>query len=188
MRKVILLEHISLDGFMAGPKGEMDWIRLDEAIWGHVEKLQETADAAIYGAKTFKMMEYYWPTAAEQAGASEHDINHSRWVNAAQKIVFSRTLNETAWANTTFVRGTPADEIAKLKQQPGQDMLLIGSASLASTFIREGLVDEYWLNLNPVVLGGGTPLFQDGKDKADLKLLDSTVFPMGSIGLHYARA
>jgi len=100
VRKIILLEHLSLDGYLAGPKGEMDWIRVDDELWQHMHPIIDEADAVIWGRVTYQMMHGYWPTAADSPNASEHDKHHGRWVNAATKIVFSNSLQGSTWPNT----------------------------------------------------------------------------------------
>ena len=187
MRKISLLEHVSLDGFMAGPNGEMDWIRVSDDMFDAGARITDAADTAIYGRVTYEMMAGYWPTAAEQPGAGRHDIEHARWVNAATKLVFSRTMESSDWANTVFVKDDIASTIEAMRQQPGKNLVLIGSASLAREFIRLGLVDEYWINVNPVVLGGGIPLFPDVGARTDMSLVESIVFGSGVVGLHYEK-
>jgi dihydrofolate reductase len=188
MRKVTMLEHVSLDGFMAGPNGEMDWIHVDEEMFDAGLRLTDAADTAIFGRATYQMMQSYWPTAADRPGASRHDVAHGRWINAATKLVFSRTLQASDWQNTTFVSGDVAATIEGMKQQPGKNLVLIGSAGLARQFIALGLVDEFWINVNPVVLGGGVPLFPGEGKRSDLTLLESVPFASGVIGLHYEKA
>ena len=188
MRKVILLMHVSLDGFVAGPNGEMDWIRLDDELFDDVAAVAQTADTALYGRVTYQMMEAYWPTAGDSPDASKHDIEHSRWANEALKLVFSRTLTTTTWQNTRIVHDHIAEEIGKLKAQPGKNLLMLGSASTAHTFMRLGLIDEFYINLNPVVLGGGLPLFADLQDKLEMELVSAKSYPSGMVGLHYRRA
>jgi dihydrofolate reductase len=180
--------HVSLDGFVAGPNGEMDWIRLDDELFDDVNEITATADTALYGRVTYQMMEAYWPTAADSPTATRHDIEHSRWANQALKLAFSRTLERTEWQNTRIVRDDISAEIARLKQQPGKNLLMIGSPSLAHTFTRLGLIDEYRLNVNPVVLGRGIPLFADLADRVNLQLVDSKTYPFGVVGLHYRLA
>lgn len=185
MRNILLLMHISLDGFTAGPNGEMDWIAVDDEMWGYVNRLTDSADTAVFGRVTYQMMESYWPTAAEQPTATQHDIDHARWYNAAHKLVFSRTLETGAGKNSSLVKEPIAEEIANLKQQPGKNLIMIGSPGLAHTFMQLGVIDEYWLNVNPVVLGGGVPLFPDLKEKIPLKLVEARTFRSGVVGLHY---
>jgi dihydrofolate reductase len=103
VRNVILLMHVSLDGFVAGPNREMDWIRFDDELVDDVAELTATADTALFGRVTYQMMEGYWPTAADSPTATKHDIDHARWVNHAPKLVFSRTLEKVEWENSRIV-------------------------------------------------------------------------------------
>src|SRR5438105_15071532 len=98
MRRLVLLEHVSLDGYLAGPAGEMDWIRVDDEMWEHVHPIVDTADTAVWGRVTYEMMVGYWPTAPDAPNASAHDVHHGRWLNRATKIVFSRTLDSAPWS------------------------------------------------------------------------------------------
>jgi len=185
MRSVGLLMHISLDGFTAGPNGEMEWIHVEEELWDYTTALTDAADTAIFGRVTFGMMESYWPTAAEQPEATQHDIDHARWYNSVQKLVVSKTQTAVRGNNTRLVNGDIAAEIARLKQQPGKNLLMIGSTDLARTFTQLGLIDDYWLNVNPVVLGGGNPLFPTLQAPLNLKLAEARTFRSGVVGLHY---
>jgi dihydrofolate reductase len=132
-RKMVLLEHVSLDGLLAGPHGEMDWIRVDDpALWDDVKALTDAADTAIFGRTTCEMMEAYWPTAGDAPEASQHDIDHSRWLNRSTVIVVSRTLGSARWGasgQAQVVHDPTA--LRPLKDHPGANLLLIGSASLA---------------------------------------------------------
>ena len=185
MRKVVLLMHISLDGMVSGPNGEMDWIKVDDEIFSYVAQVTAEADTNLFGRATYQMMEGYWPTAGEQPGASQHDIDHARWYNAAQKIVFTNSLASEGSRGTRMVSGNVADEIARLKQQPGKNMVVIGSPTFATGLMDLGLVDEYWLNVNPVVLGEGKSLFANLRNKIPLKLVSTKVFNSGVVGLRY---
>ena len=109
-RRLVLLEHISLDGFLAGPNGEMEWIRVDDEIWEYVNPIAQRAGAAVFGRVTYQMMEPYWPTAGDSPDASRHDVDHSRWLNSASKLVFSNTLGSAPWgesASATLVTAQP---------------------------------------------------------------------------------
>jgi dihydrofolate reductase len=185
MRKVIFLVHTSVDGFVAGPNGEMDWIRVDDEIFEAVNLVTNNSDTALYSRVTYHMMEGYWPTAAEKPGASKHDIEHSRWANKAAKLVFSTTLKETHWENTRIVRGNEAKEIAALKQQAGKNILLLGSPRLAQSLMQQNLIDEYYINVNPVILGKGISLFSNRDNRIDLRLKQSTTYKSGVTTLHY---
>ncbi len=187
MRKVVLLMHVSLDGFVAGPKGEMDWILFDEALADYAGSLIKNADAAIYGRNTFRMMESYWPTAGKNPSASKHDKEHSAWVNEALKIVFSKTVKSSDWKNTRFFTGITPDFTA-LKRAEGKNMLLIGSPTLVHAFISENLIDEYRLNINPVILGEGIPMFNIIPERIKLELTDSQMFGCGVVALTYVKS
>ncbi len=176
--------HVSLDGFVAGPAGEMDWIKVDNELCEQVDKITADADTAIFGEHTFTMMENYWPAAASQPNATKHDIDHAQWVNAAEKIVFSNTRTHSDWSNTLFLKGDPTEEIQKMKMQPGKNLLMIGSPTLAQEFMQLGLIDEYYLNVNPVVLGAGKPLFAPGTS-LQLKLVSEKSLASGVLALHY---
>ena len=178
--------HISLDGFVAGPNGEMDWIKVDEEIFDHVGKRISEGDTALYGRATYQMMESYWPTAADQPGASKHDIEHSKWYKDVHKVVLSKTLNDANLTNTTILSDNLSDNINEIKQRPGNDILLFGSPTATHSLIQQNLIDGYWLFVNPIILGKGIPLFVDVEDKIKLNLLTSHQFGCGVTELNYA--
>jgi len=188
MRKLIALEHISLDGYLAAPDGDMSWIHVDEELWEYVGPIINRCDTAVYGRVTYEMMAAYWPTAAEDPDATPHDIEHGQWTERATKLVFSSTLREAPWGasgSATLVSGDAAAAWHQIKQQPGGDMVLLGSASLVRSLIRDGLVDEYRVNVNPVMLGGGMSLFPEMAEPRRLKLEGVQRFASGVVGLHY---
>lgn len=185
MRKIISFMHLSLDGFVAGPNGEMNWIKVDEEIFDHVGKRISESDTALYGRVTYQMMENYWPTAGDEPDASRHDIEHSKWYNQAQKIVLSKTLEQEGLANTEIISDNLSDSINELKQQGGKDILLFGSPRATHSLIQLNLIDGYWLFVNPIILGQGIPLFVDVKDKIKLKLLSAHQFTSGVTALDY---
>jgi dihydrofolate reductase len=179
--------HVSLDGFVCGPNGEMDWIKLGDEMWDYVTTITDAADTALYGQVTYHMMEDYWPTAADKPNATKHDIEHAHWVNAASKIVFSKTLQKTNWEGARIVRANIAEEMATLKNQPGKNLLMLGSPTLAHSFMELDLIDEFRLNINPIVIGKGKPLFKDIGKKIDLKLIAEKKFENGVLALRYDR-
>ena len=185
MRKVVLLMHMSLDGFTTGPNGELDWAIVDEEMEPYVDDLLKTVDTALYGRVTYHMMEGYWPTVPENPSSTKHEIDHARWVDNVSKIVFSKTLSKVEWQNTRLVKDNIAEEVSLLKHEPGGDMMIFGSPSIAQTLMQSGLIDEYRINVNPVVLGDGIPLFKDMKGAIPLKLVDARTFHSGVVGLHY---
>jgi dihydrofolate reductase len=185
MRKIISFMHISLDGFVAGPNGEMNWIKVDEEIFDFVGKRIGESDTALYGRVTYEMMENYWPTAGDKPEASKHDIEHSRWYNKAHKIVLSKTMKDVSLANTTIISDNLSARINEIKQQAGGEILLFGSPTATHSLIQQNLIDGYWLFVNPIVLGQGIPLFVDIKDKIKLKLLTTRQFTSGVTELNY---
>jgi dihydrofolate reductase len=185
MRKLVLFLHTSLDGFVAGTKGEIDWIKVDEDIFEYVGKQTDDADTALYGRVTYQLMEGYWPTAGNQPNASKHDIQHSNWYNRVEKVVASKSMRDSKIANTHIISDNLLEEIIKLKQQPGKNILIFGSPTIAHSLMSDNLIDDYWLFVNPVLLGQGIPLFKGIHDKINLKLMESPIFSSGVIGLHY---
>jgi dihydrofolate reductase len=185
MRKIISFMHISLDGFVAGPNGEMDWIKVDEEIFDHVGKRISEGDTALYGRVTFQMMENYWPTAADKPTATRHDIEHAKWYSNVHKIVLSKTMKETGLTNTKIIGDNLSGNIHEIKQQAGKDILLFGSPTATHSLIQLDSIDGYWLFVNPIVLGKGIPLFSDIKDKIKLSLLTTRPFTCGVTELNY---
>ena len=186
MRKVISFMHISLDGFVAGPAGEMNWIKVDEELFDHIGKRIGQTDTALYGRVTYDMMEGYWPDAGKEPDASKHDREHSAWYKDAHKVVLSKTMKDADLPNTTIISDNIAARINELKQSDGsEDILLFGSPTATHALMQEGLIDGYWLFVNPVILGEGIPLFTKGKDKVKLKLVSTKQFASGVTELNY---
>lgn len=185
MRKLVLFMHTSLDGFVAGPNGEMEWIKTDDEMFEYAGKRTNEADTALYGRVTYQMMEGYWPTAGDQPAATKHDVEHSRWYNKVAKIVLSRTMRGKKIANTTIVSDDVLNEITKLKQATGKEIVIFGSPGAAHSLTQWNLIDDYWLFVNPILLGRGIPLFKEIKEITGLTLLKTNVFASGVVCLHY---
>ena len=185
MRRIISFMHISLDGFVAGPNGEMNWINVDEELFDHVGKRIGETDTALYGRVTYDMMEGYWPTAGDKPAASRHDIEHSKWYNNVHKVVISTTMKDADLTNTTIISNNLSDSINKIKQQAGEDILLFGSPTATHSLSQQNLIDGYWLFVNPVILGQGIPLFAGIKNKIELQLLTTRQFTCGVTELNY---
>jgi dihydrofolate reductase len=188
MRNLIFFMHTSLDGFVAGLNGEMDWIKVDDEMFDFVATMTDQADTALYGRVTYEMMQSYWPTAGEQPNASKHDKEHSAWYNKVLKIVLSKTISEKGLDNTIVIRDKLADNINKIKKQDGKNILIFGSPGASQSLLNQGLVDEFWLFVNPIILGQGMPLFKDITGTTKLKLAESKTFACGVIALHYERS
>ena len=185
MRNVIYSMSPSLDGFIAGPGGEIDWGAPDEELHRfHNEQVREIG-AHFLGRRLYETM-LYWETADENPSAEEHELEFARIWKALPKIVVSTTL-EKVEGNARLIRGDVAEEVAELKRQPGKD-IAVGGAGLAATFTKLGLIDEYLLFLNPVVLGGGTRYFPALEERIDLELVETRTFGSRVVYLRYRRA
>ena len=185
MAKLVALMHISFDGFAAGPKGEMDWITMDQEIFEYVSKYIAKGGTGIYGPKTFQMMEGYWPKMLESPDSSELEIKHAKWYQSAKKIVCSRRLKHLENKDAHLVANLEED-IKKLKQESEQDLMVFGSPGLTQSLARLDLIDEYLINVNPVLIGGGIRMFED-LPRTRLKLVSATRFNSGVVGFHYTK-
>jgi dihydrofolate reductase len=173
MRKVIYSMGVSLDGFVAGPDGEIDWSAPDEELHRFHNQQTRELGAHLCGRRLYEEMTY-WETAEENPSAAEHELEFARIWKNLPKVVFSKTL-EKVEGNARLVRDGILDEVAKLKEQPGKD-LGVGGAGLAGTFIKLGLIDEYRFFVNPVLLGGGTPYFPVLHERINLELIETRTF------------
>jgi dihydrofolate reductase len=185
MKKLISFMHISLDGFVGGPNGEMDWIYVDENIFEYAGRMTDAADTALYGRKTYDMMEGYWPTAADSPNATRHTIQHSAWYKKVPKVVISKSLGDKILKNVKVISKNFSQEINALKNGKGQSIAIFGSPSATNALMQENLVDDYWLFVNPVLIGKGIQFFANLKERVNLKLVESHPFKSGVIGLHY---
>ncbi|MFC0513865.1 dihydrofolate reductase family protein [Mucilaginibacter angelicae] len=185
MRNLALFMHISLDGFTARADGAMNWIKISNEMFEYASARTQAADTALYGRKTFEMMDAYWPTAADKPGASKHDVEHSTWYKKTLKYVVSETAARQNTDKLKFISGDVKAQVSDLKKQDGGEIIMFGSPGLARYLMIEGLIDEFWLFVNPIVLGAGIPLFANVEIK--LKLEKSTTFADVVIGLHYIK-
>jgi len=181
MRKLFAFNMVSLDGFFEGPNRDINWHNVDDEFNQFAIEQTSTVDTILFGRVTYELMAGYWPTPA----ATTDDPVIADLMNRLPKIVFSRTLQKAEWNNTRLIKDHIAEEITTLKQQPGKDLALFGSANLLSTLIQMGLIDEHRIIVNPIVLGSGTPLYQGLKDKLNLKLLKTKTFRNGNVLLYY---
>jgi dihydrofolate reductase len=185
LRKVILSNMVTLDGFFEGPNKELDWHIVDEEFNQYANDLLSNVDALLFGRVTYQLMADYWPAAATNPSTSKSDLEIADKMNNLPKIVFSKTLQKVEWKNTRLVKENIAEEISKMKQESGKDMVIFGSGSIVTTLMQLGLIDEYRIIVNPVVLGSGKPLFKGINDKQNLKLLKTKVLGSGIVILYY---
>ncbi len=187
MGNLTLFMHISLDGFASGINGQMDWIHVDEEIFDHGSERIFASDIALYGRKTYQLMESYWPSAADQPNPTKHDIEHSEWYKHVRKIVLSKSLNEENLINTQVISENLVYEINKLKQSTEKEVLIFGSPTAGHALMAANLIDRYWFNINPILLGNGIPVFKDLKNITQLSLINTKVFSSGVVCLNYTR-
>lgn len=188
MRKIISLIHLSLDGFASGPNDELDWISYDSELETYAHSMHDVTDTVIWGRRTYEGMAGYWLTVPGNPDSTPAERNHAQWLGDATKIVVSRTLERVDWnnnPNTVLIKDNIAEQINKIKQQPGKDIWFLGSTNLAQTFMQLDLIDEYRININPTILGKGKPLFAGVTRNIPLKLLESKTFQSGVVALRY---
>jgi dihydrofolate reductase len=186
MRKLVLFAHMSLDGFAGDKNGGLGFLTYNGELQQFADELMKTVGAPVYGKNTYHLMEGYWPTLLNDPNASEYEVKHAQWVQEIPKIVFSTTLESADWNNTTLIKDNIVEEVNKLKQQPGKDLVIFGSPGLAKSLMNLGLIDEYQLTLHPIILGEGNSLFDGNTQLSNLKLLESKTLGSGVVTLHYA--
>lgn len=179
MRKIVLLVHTSLDGYVANPDHNLDWFEPSDESLALVCELTRSADAALFGRISYRLLDDYWPNAHQKSNATKSEIEFSHWYNNALKIVFSRTIKEGDYPNSSIIAEDIENKILSIKESPGKDILLFGSPSVFQILQELDLVDEYWVFINPVIFGGGLLLFKERKGKVVLQLLKTKTFPNG---------
>ena len=193
-RKIIAALEVSVDGFIEGPNGEMDWAMMeDEETWRDVFEMLVHIDTFILGRKMYPVYEQYWLAVLTDPGgilplsgrvASKNEIAYARLADNRQHIVLSSTLDKVAWKTTRIVRDV--EDIRKMKQQPGKDMYAVGGATLVSSLMNLGLIDELRILVNPLILGGGKTLFKDVKERHTLELTGAKPLKSGKVSLTYS--
>jgi dihydrofolate reductase len=181
MRKVLFFMMVSVDGFFEGPNREIDWHVVDEEFNEFAIGQLDSVDVLLFGRTTYEMMASYWPTPAAVAD----DPIVAGKMNSLPKVVFSRTLQKADWQNTRLVKKNVPEEVARLKEEPGRDLIIFGSSDLAVTLIQSDLLDELRIMIAPVVLGGGKTLFKGLPGRLHLKLLKTRTFRNGNVLLFY---
>jgi dihydrofolate reductase len=181
MRKVILFMLVSLDGYFEGPNHNLDWHNVDEEFTAFSLEQLDSAGLLLFGRGTYQLMAGFWPTAV----AAKDDPLTAEAMNRLPKVVFSRTLANVNWQNTRLVKDNIVEEIKRLKDEPGKTIYVFGSSDLSLTLIKHGLIDEFRLLVNPVVLGAGTTLFHGIQENLHLRLLNTRTFKNGNVMLFY---
>jgi dihydrofolate reductase len=179
---MIVSNYVTLDGFLSGPDDETDWFRWNEETEQYTKRLMDSVDAIVFGRRTYELLARYWPTPA----SSGEDATIRDFMNDTEKVVFSKTLQEGEWNNTRIISEVSTETVMGLKERPGKDMVIYGSGSLVGVLSGLGLIDEFRLFVNPVVLGMGKPVFGDNTKRYDLDLIETRTFDNGVVVLRYA--
>lgn len=187
MGKLVLVVHISLDGFVAGLKGELDGFTPDEENLQFVCSLTEKADTALFGRISYQLLNRYWPTASLRPNATKGEIAYSNWYKNAKKIVLSKTMSQKNLPKTTVISENILEEIIKIKEQAEKNILIFGSPMVSQLLMQHNLIDSYWIFVNPIIFGQGIPLFVDLLSKIKLNLVSMKHFSNGEIALNYER-
>ena len=185
MRKLRLHVQMSIDGCIAGPNNEMDWMGglLDDELIKYVYKLHEPVDTILLGRKMTDVFISYWSDVMNKPDDPWYVF--AKKMIETPKVVFTKTLNKSRWINTDIATGDLIEEVSKIKSQNGGDIIAYGGASFDSSLIKEKLIDEFYLFVNPIVMGSGKTIFRDLKEIQKLTLIDSKVFDCGLVLLHY---
>jgi dihydrofolate reductase len=185
MRKLVLFLHQSLDGYCATVDGGLDWIPYNEAFEKYAERLVQTVGIPLYGRTTYEMMKGYWPAMLTDDTASKHDREHALWLENIEKIVFSTTLVAEDWNNTRVISTNVEEEVKKLKEGEGKDLVIFGSPTLAFSLMQMNLIDEFQFTVSPVILGQGMTFIRKIESRYSLELVSSEQIDGGIVALHY---
>ena len=186
MRRIAVLNHVTLDGFFAGPNGEFDWPIHDNAVDKATHEIIH-ADTMLLGRETYSHLENFWPQAALNPNLPAETRAMANEVNQMTKLVFSTTRKEVTWENSKLLDGNLIDEVKILKQGNGADILILGSGTIVQQLANEDLIDDYVLIVNPMILGSGKSMFESVK-KSPLTLVSVQCFDSGNVVMHYKRA
>lgn len=183
MRKLAVFNSVTLDGYFTGRNGDLTWAKTrDDAEWSSfVAENAKGGGTLVFGRVTYDMMKSYWPTPA----ALQANPVVAEKMNEAPKVVFSRTLDKATWSNTKLLKGDPPAEMRRMKKEPGDDMVILGSGSIVAQLARDGVIDEYQIVVTPVVLGEGRSMFEGLEGRMTLKLTQSRTFGNGNVFLRY---
>ena len=198
MRRIVMFNQVTADGYFAGPDGRLDWVVPEPAIQARAVEQMPSVDTILFGRRTYEQFAGFWPNALRESSATNAPDPHEAgqrsgpmramaiWLNETPKLVFSRTLSEVTWNNSRLVRQLDPHDMKSKKQQTGKDMIIFGSGSIVSQLAKHGLIDEYQLVVSPVFLGKGTSLLHDVPASSRLELLEATSYPSGNVMLRYA--
>jgi dihydrofolate reductase len=200
LRRIVMFNRVSADGYFAGSDGNLDWVVLDAELDRSAAKAIERSgtDTILFGRRTYELFEAFWPHALGDSPTSPdpHDAGRlspemramAVMLNETSKLVFSRTLKKVTWKNSRLLHELDPRQIEAMKNQPGKDMIVFGSGSIVSQLTQHGLIDEYQFVICPILLGSGRPLLSGVSTSLRLDLLEAKEYPSGNVMLRYARA
>jgi len=188
MKKLKLQVQLSVDGFVAGPNGEMDFMtwNMDEELKNYIIELTDSVDCILLGRKMTDGFVSYWESVVADPGNPQYAFG-KKMIDTG-KVVFSKTLSKSTWNNTVLAKGDISEEISKLKKQSGKDIIVYGGSNFVSNLIRENLIDEYNLFINPAAIGKGLPIFAGLNEKLNLNLAGSKAYDCGIVVNRYIPA
>lgn len=181
MRRILVFNMVTADGFYAGPNDEIDWHNVDAEFNDFAIAQLDSLDTLIFGRRTYEGMAAWWPT--PQGLADDPEV--AGRMNRLTKLVLSNTLTSADWEHTTILKGNVGEQLAAIKQQPGKDMAIFGSGKVVASLTPLGLIDEYRLMVNPVILGRGKTLFEGVPSEVKLRLAKTQPFNSGNVLLYY---
>jgi dihydrofolate reductase len=195
MRRIVMFNRVTVEGYFAGSDGNLNWITPDNEFDKEAARGLPGVDTILLGRRTYELFESFWPHVlnGSPTAPDPHQPGHvspemramAVMLNESTKLVFSRTMKEGAWKNTRLLRTLDPREVATLKNQPGRDMIVLGSGSIVSQLTQHGLIDEYQFFVSPILLGSGQPLFQGLPVKLALALHEARAYPSGNVMLRY---
>ena len=198
MRRIVMFNHLSADGYFAAPDGGLDWVVQDDQVFEASKERMPKVGTMLFGRRTYELFEAFWPKALDDSATAPDPHNPDRRsrslkemavaINEGEKVVFSRTRKEVTWKNSRLVRELDPKQVAAMKSEAGTDMIVFGSASVVSQLTEHGLIDEYQFALSPVLLGNGRTLLRELSRQVKLELAEARGFHSGAALLRYTPA
>ena len=197
MRRIVMFNRVTADGYFAGSDGSLDWVVPEEELDRGATEAMAGTGTVLFGRRTYEQFEGFWPKVLDETHTapdphsprrSPEMLAMARWLDDADKLVFSKTRKEVTWRNSRLLPELEPREIEAMKSEPGEEMMVFGSGSIVSQLTQHGLIDEYRFIVSPVLIGSGQPLLSGVSKRLPLDLLDATDYPSGNVMLRYARS
>jgi dihydrofolate reductase len=195
MRRIVVFDNVTADGYFADTRGSLDWVMPSDEVFRAAAESHRSIDTMLFGRRTYEMFEQFWPHALDDPETAPDPHSAGRrstvnremavWINETNKVVFSRTRKDVSWRNSQLIRELVPQKIEAMKAEPGSDMIVFGSGSIVGQLTEHGLIDEYVLVVNPILLGDGRSLISGLPRRTKLNLQDATSYPSGHVMLRY---